>query len=79
MFYERSDDRSKPGHAELKRVAGKSFDVGDVLVMPKGTIHSVWNETSATAVSMHIYGGRGDHTACSQFVAAKQTETAATW
>jgi predicted metal-dependent enzyme (double-stranded beta helix superfamily) len=74
-FYERSDDRSKPGHAELKRVAGKSFDVGEVLAMPKGTIHSVWNETSATTVSLHIYGRHINHTARSQFDAAKKTET----
>lgn len=74
-FYERVDDRSKPGHAELKRVAGKSFDVGEVLAMPKGTIHSVWNETRATTVSLHIYGRHINHTARSQFDAAKQTET----
>lgn len=74
-FFERSDDRSKPGHAELKRVAGKTFDVGDVLAMPGGTIHSVWNETGATTVSLHIYGRHINHTARSQFDLEKQAET----
>lgn len=74
-FYERVDDRSKHGHAELKRKAGKSFDVGEVLAMPKGTIHSVWNETKATTVSLHIYGRHINHTARSQFDLEKQAET----
>src|SRR6266581_2926870 len=32
-FFERSDDRSRPGYAELKKVGEKVFDAGDVLAM----------------------------------------------
>jgi len=74
-FFERVDDRSKAGHAELKRVAGRSFDVGEVLAMPAGTIHSVWNETPETTVSLHIYGRHINHTSRSQFDLEKQAET----
>ncbi len=74
-FFERTDDRSKAGHAELKRTAGKSFHVGEVLAMPAGTIHSVWNETQSTTVSLHIYGRHINHTARSQFDLEKQAET----
>ena len=74
-FYERADDRSRKGYAELKRIGGKSFDVGEVVAMPAGTIHSVWNETSKVTVSLHIYGKHINHTARSQFDAGKRTET----
>jgi len=74
-FYERADDRSRKGYAELKRIGGRSFDVGEVVAMPAGTIHSVWNETSKVTVSLHIYGRHINHTARSQFDADKRTET----
>lgn len=74
-FFERADDRSRPGYAELTKVGEKVCGVGEVLAMPRGVIHSVWNETGAVTVSLHIYGKHINHTGRSQFDLRKKTET----
>jgi predicted metal-dependent enzyme (double-stranded beta helix superfamily) len=74
-FFERRDDRSRPGYAELKKVGEKVFGVGDVLAMRTGQIHSIWNESEAVSVSLHIYGKNIQHTGRSQFDIEKRTET----
>jgi predicted metal-dependent enzyme (double-stranded beta helix superfamily) len=74
-FWARTDDRSRPGHAELKKVGKKVCEAGDILAMPAGTIHSVWNETDRVTVSLHIYGKHVNFTGRSQFDPDKQTET----
>jgi predicted metal-dependent enzyme (double-stranded beta helix superfamily) len=75
VFFERTDDGSRPGYAELKKIGEKTFDFGDVLAMPTGGLHSIWNETEATSVSLHIYGKHLNHTGRSQFDPEKKTET----
>lgn len=74
-FFERADDGSRPGHAKLRKVGEKVCGVGDVVAMPRGMIHGVWNETDAVSVSLHIYGKHVNHTGRSQFDLEKQTET----
>ena len=74
-FFERTDDRSRPGHAELKKIGEKVCNVGDVVALPQGTIHSVWNEADKVSLSLHIYGKHINHTGRSQFDLQKQTET----
>jgi predicted metal-dependent enzyme (double-stranded beta helix superfamily) len=66
-FFERVDDRSRPGHAELRKIGEKVCGVGDVVAMPRGVIHKVWNETDAITLSLHLYGKHINHTARSQF------------
>lgn len=73
-FFERVDDRSRPGYAELKKIGTKSFGVGEVAAMPTGTIHAVWNETDKITVSLHIYGKHINFTGRSQFDPEKRTE-----
>lgn len=74
-FFERVDDGSRPGHAELKKIGEKVFHPGEVVAMPQGAIHSVWNEGDSVTVSLHIYGKHVNHTARSQFDVEKRTET----
>jgi predicted metal-dependent enzyme (double-stranded beta helix superfamily) len=74
-FFERADDRRRSGYAELRKVGEKVCGAGDVLAMPKGAIHSVWNETDTVSVSLHIYGTHINHTGRSQFDLQKKTET----
>ena len=74
-FFERQDDRSRPGYAELKKVGEKVFGVGEVLAMRAGQIHSIWNESETASVSLHIYGKNIQHTGRSQFDVEKRTET----
>lgn len=74
-FFARADDRSRLGHAQLQKIGEKVCDVGDVVALPKGTIHSVWNDTDAVTLSLHIYGKHINYTGRSQFDLDKQTET----
>ena len=74
-FFERVDDRRRAGHAELKKIGEKVCDVGDVVAIPSGMIHSVWNDSDAISVSLHIYGKHINYTGRSQFDLEKGTET----
>jgi predicted metal-dependent enzyme (double-stranded beta helix superfamily) len=76
IFWERVDDRSRAGHAELRRVAEKVFGPGDVLALPAGAIHTVVNEGSCMSLSIHVYGRHVNHTERSQFDPDARTETA---
>jgi predicted metal-dependent enzyme (double-stranded beta helix superfamily) len=74
-FFERVDDRTRPGHAELKKIGEKVFGVGEVAAMPSRAIHLVWNETDKVTLSLHIYGKHINFTGRSQFDLESQTET----
>jgi predicted metal-dependent enzyme (double-stranded beta helix superfamily) len=74
-FFERTDDRTRPGYAELRQVGEHECGEGDVLSMPRDIIHSVWNESDAISVSLHIYGKHINHTSRSQFDPARKTAT----
>ena len=45
VFWERTDDRSRPGYAELRKIGEKVFAAGEVMAMSTGMIHSVINES----------------------------------
>jgi predicted metal-dependent enzyme (double-stranded beta helix superfamily) len=75
VFFERTDDGSRLGYAELKKIGEKIFGFGEVLAMPNGGLHSIWNETEAVTVSLHIYGKHLNCTGRSQFDPDKRTET----
>lgn len=74
IFWERVDDRSRPGYAEVRKIGDKVCDVGDVLAMPAGVIHSVVNETDRTTLSFHVYGKHVNHTKRSQYDPDKRIE-----
>jgi predicted metal-dependent enzyme (double-stranded beta helix superfamily) len=74
-FFERIDDRSRRGHAELRKIGEKVCAPGDVVAMPRGVIHSVSNATHAITVSLHIYGKHINYTGRSQFDLEAKTET----
>ena len=74
VFWERTDDRSRPGHAELRKLGEKIFHPGDVIAMPTGTIHSVINESDRVTLSLHVYGKHINFTQRSRFDPNEQTE-----
>ena len=74
-FWERTDDRSRVGYAELRRVGSKVFGADEVVAMPAGAIHSVWNDSDQVTVSLHIYGKHVNHTERSQYNPDRRTET----
>ena len=74
VFWERTDDRSRDGHAELRKVGEKVFDRGEIVAMPSGTIHSVSNESEQVTLSLHVYGRHINYTNRSQFDPEQRTE-----
>lgn len=75
VFWERADDRTRSGYAELRRIGEKLADRGDVVAMPAGAIHSVHNESERVTLSLHVYGKHVNHTERSQFDPERRTET----
>jgi predicted metal-dependent enzyme (double-stranded beta helix superfamily) len=73
-FWERTDDRSRAGHAELRKIGEKVFQPGDVIAMPTGTIHSVSNNSDEVTLSLHVYGKHINFTERSQFDPDAHTE-----
>jgi predicted metal-dependent enzyme (double-stranded beta helix superfamily) len=67
VFYERTDDRSRPGYAELRPIGVQVLGPGEVLAMPSGTIHSVSNDSERVSLSLHVYGKHINFTSRSQF------------
>jgi predicted metal-dependent enzyme (double-stranded beta helix superfamily) len=67
VFWERVDDGTRPGHAELRKSGDKIMAEGDVVAMSTGAIHSVLNETDKTTLSFHVYGRHLNHTGRSKF------------
>jgi predicted metal-dependent enzyme (double-stranded beta helix superfamily) len=67
VFFERIDDRSRPGYAELRPIGERVLGPGEVLAMPTGTIHSVSNESERQTLSLHVYGKHINFTQRSQF------------
>jgi predicted metal-dependent enzyme (double-stranded beta helix superfamily) len=73
-FWERTDDRSRAGRAQLRKIGEKLFGPGDVLAMPSGVIHSVVNQSSQVTLSLHVYGRHVNFTQRSQFDPERGTE-----
>ncbi len=66
-FWERIDDGSSEGHAELSKRAEKVFEEGEVVALEPDHIHSVMNRSDRVTVSLHTYGMHVNHTGRSQF------------
>jgi hypothetical protein len=58
VCYDRLDDGSRPGFAELKETRGTDVGRGSVayLLPPYEEIHRIGNTTGKPTVSLHIYG-----------------------
>jgi predicted metal-dependent enzyme (double-stranded beta helix superfamily) len=74
IFWRRFDDGSRPGYAELERVGEMAFVLGQAVVMPSTTIHSVENDSDLASVSLHVYGKNVYYTGRSQFDVANKRE-----
>jgi len=73
-FWERVDDRSRKGYAELKKLDEHRISTGDVVTMRTGEIHSVENESKEMTMTFHVYGRHLNHTGRSQFDVEKNLE-----
>lgn len=75
VFWQRLDDGSRPGYAQIEKQAAKVFAEGDIVSFLPDAIHSVINETARVTVSLHVYGKNLNYTGRSQFDPAKGTQT----
>ena len=67
VFWRRIDDGSRAGYAELQRVGEMDCGLGQAVVLPSPTIHSVENTAAQPSVSLHVYGKNVYYTGRSQF------------
>ena len=67
QFWQRLDDGSQPGHAQLACIGEQCIEPGEAIAMPGGTIHSVINPGERTSLSFHVYGRHLNHTARRRF------------
>jgi predicted metal-dependent enzyme (double-stranded beta helix superfamily) len=61
--YDRLDDESQPGHAELAVRAAMILEPGSVAGLtppPRTNIHKIANALGSTSVSLHTYGDPGE-------------------
>jgi predicted metal-dependent enzyme (double-stranded beta helix superfamily) len=75
-LWERIDDGTRPGHAELKLKAERLVRAGDVSSCLPEDIHGVWNAGAAPSISLHTYGRHINFTGRSEFDPASGTERA---
>ena len=73
--YRRIDDGSKPGFAELEQTHAETLHPGTAVCCMPEDIHSVWNNGTKLAVSLHTYGRHLNHTGRSIFDPIAKTET----
>jgi predicted metal-dependent enzyme (double-stranded beta helix superfamily) len=73
-LWTRTDDGSRPGHADIRRQEDRVIGPGDVLALLPDSIHSVVNEAAAVTVSLHVYGKHVNHTERSQFDPERRLE-----
>jgi len=67
VFWQRLDDGSRAGYAELQRIGEMECVLGQAVVLPSPTIHSVENTAERPSVSLHVYGKNVYYTGRSQF------------
>jgi len=72
--YDRLDDGSKPGFADLRRGGAQVMMAGDVARCYPEHIHSVWNVGKDISMSLHTYGRHINYTGRSEFDPERKLE-----
>lgn len=61
-WWERTDDRSVAGYADICRAGMQRIDARSVVAMPGDAIHSLHNDSDGLSVTLHLYGINVDYT-----------------
>lgn len=72
--WERRDDGTKPGYADIVKAGETTMRPGDVSACLPDDIHSVWNTGKKVSVSLHTYGRHLNFTGRSEFDAETKVE-----
>ena len=75
-LWQRLDDGSRPGYADVRRAGSQAIECGTVVAMASDAIHSLQNDSSAVSVSLHLYGRNVDFTDRRKFDPATRTTSA---
>ncbi len=73
-WWQRTDDGTRPGYADLERQTMNTLGPGQVTCVLPEDIHTVWNETDDVSLSLHTYGKHINYTGRSEFVPEAKTE-----
>ena len=73
-WWQRVDDGSALGYADLKRQTENRMGPGQVSCVLPDDIHTVWNETDKVSLSLHTYGKHINFTGRSEFDPESKTE-----
>jgi predicted metal-dependent enzyme (double-stranded beta helix superfamily) len=73
-WWQRVDDGSEPGFADLKRETEVTMGPGQVSCVLPEDIHTVWNETDKVSLSLHTYGRHINFTGRSEFDPKNKSE-----
>ena len=73
--YKRLDDGSKKGFADLQKTHEQTLYPGKAVCCLPEDIHSVWNNGTELALSIHTYGKHLNYTGRSIFDVEEKTET----
>lgn len=73
--WNRIDDGSREGYAELEKTSEAVMTAGMVSCVLEGDIHTVWNVSDEISLSLHTYGKHVNFTGRSQFDPEAKTET----
>jgi predicted metal-dependent enzyme (double-stranded beta helix superfamily) len=65
--YDRLDDGTTPGYADLKASGERVMGAGDIARCFPEHIHSVWNVGKGVSMSLHTYGRHINYTGRSEF------------
>jgi predicted metal-dependent enzyme (double-stranded beta helix superfamily) len=65
--WNRLDDGTTPGYADLERGHAQVMSSGDVVCCHPESIHSVWNVGKEISMSLHTYGRHINYTRRSEF------------
>ncbi len=74
ILWQRLDDGSKPGYADLKCVGKRQLTVNDISTFLGDAIHTVQNDGDETTLSLHTYGMHINYTGRLQFDPEAKTE-----
>jgi predicted metal-dependent enzyme (double-stranded beta helix superfamily) len=72
--WDRLDDGTKPGYADLQRDGERVMSAGDIALCYPEDIHSVWNVGSGISMSLHTYGRHINYTGRSEFDPVRNLE-----
>jgi predicted metal-dependent enzyme (double-stranded beta helix superfamily) len=72
-WWQRRDDGSTPGYAEVRRAGSERIDASSIVAMSGAAIHSLHNDSGSVSTTLHLYGRNVDFTDRHKYDPARHT------